>query len=86
LQAPIGPSVTFQIALEDSSSNVLSAGAFTTAIAEGVSNATYPLVLGGVPKTLDITSTGSLGTFFTIGGGTQTSTLVATVKDAPATS
>jgi hypothetical protein len=80
--APIGPSDTFQIALEDGSSNVLSAGSFTTAIAEGVSNVTLPLVLGGVPKTLDITSSGLLGAFFSIGGGTQTSTLVTTVKDA----
>jgi hypothetical protein len=80
--APTGPSVRFQIALEDSSSNPLSAGAFTTAIAEGVSNVTVPLVLGGVPKTLDITSSGSLGLFFTIGGGSQTSQLVTTIKDA----
>jgi hypothetical protein len=80
--APIGPSVSFQIALEDTSSNVLSAGAFTAAIAEGVSNVTLPLVLGGVPKTLDITSFNSLGLFFTIGGGQQTSRLVTTVKDA----
>jgi hypothetical protein len=80
--APIGPSDTFQIALEDSSNNPLSAGSFTTAIAEGVSNVTVPLVLGGVPKTLDITSSGSLGLFFTIGGGLQTSRLVTTIKDA----
>jgi hypothetical protein len=80
--APVGASDSFQIELEDSSSNVLSAGTFTTAIAEGTSNVTVPLVLGGVPKTLDITSAGSLGTFFTIGGGAQTSTLLTTVKDA----
>jgi hypothetical protein len=80
--APISLDDVFQVALEDSNGDVLSAGAFTKPIAEGVSNVTVPLVLGGVPKTLDITSSGSLGTFFTIGGGSQTSALVTTVKDA----
>jgi hypothetical protein len=80
--APIGPSDTFQIVLEDASSNVLSGGTFTAAIAEGASNVTIPIVLGGVPKTLDITSAASLGAFFTIGGGAQTATLTTTFKDA----
>ena len=80
--APIGAADVFQIALEDGSSDVLSAGSFTAAIVEGVSNATFPLVLGGVPKTLDIANSAPLGTIFTIGGGTQTATLTTTVKDA----
>jgi hypothetical protein len=80
--APAGPSVRFQVALEDGSSNILSAGSFMAAITEGASNVTFTLLLGGVPKTLDIAGVGTLGTFFSIGGGMQTSTLVTTVKDA----
>jgi hypothetical protein len=80
--APVGPSVSFQVSLDDSGSNVLSAGSFTAAITEGASNVTFTLLLSGVPKTLDITSVGPLGTFFSIGGGLQTSTLVTTVTDA----
>jgi hypothetical protein len=80
--APIGPSVAFAIVLEDGSSNALSGGSFTAAIAEGTSNVTFPLLLGGVPKTLDVTSSGTLGAFFTVGGGAQTATLVTSIKDA----
>jgi len=79
--AAIGPSVVFQVELEDANDAVLSAGTFTTAIVEGKTNVPPPLVLGGVPATLDITSSAALGTIFTVGGGAQTSILTTTFKD-----
>jgi hypothetical protein len=79
--APIGSNDVFEIQIEDANGSVVAAGTLTTAILEGQNNVTVPIVLEGVPAFVDIASSNTVGTIFTLGGGAQTALLTATVRD-----
>jgi hypothetical protein len=62
--------------------NALSAASnFTATIAEGQTNVTFPLIAGGIPKTLSISIGGSTSTTIT-SGGPSTLPVTVTVYDA----